>query len=99
MICTDTGEPPEPIFEADSLPCSYGFCPRRRAQNAIEDLLLLITSGYLQNAVRSSHRNGYRLVADNRDLQYCPKSPPISRRLEEGCELGREVGLLGSGPL
>jgi hypothetical protein len=25
----------EPIFEADFLPCSYGFCPNRRAHDVI----------------------------------------------------------------
>ena len=28
----------EPIFEADFKPCSYGFRPRRRAQDAIEEI-------------------------------------------------------------
>jgi RNA-directed DNA polymerase len=28
----------EPIFEADFLPCSYGFRPRRRAQDAIAEI-------------------------------------------------------------
>ena len=28
----------EPIFEADFKPCSYGFCPRRRAQDAIAEI-------------------------------------------------------------
>ena len=28
----------EPIFEADFLPCSYGFRPKRRAQDAIAEI-------------------------------------------------------------
>ena len=28
----------EPIFEADFQPCSYGFRPRRRAQDAIAEI-------------------------------------------------------------
>jgi RNA-directed DNA polymerase len=28
----------EPIFEADFKPCSYGFRPMRRAQDAIEEI-------------------------------------------------------------
>ena len=28
----------EPIFEADFLPCSYGFRPNRRAQDAIAEI-------------------------------------------------------------
>ncbi len=33
----------EPIFEADFLPCSYGFRPRRRAQDAISEIRYLAT--------------------------------------------------------
>ncbi len=28
----------EPIFEADFLPCSYGFCPNRRAHDAVAEV-------------------------------------------------------------
>lgn len=33
----------EPIFEADFLPCSYGFRPKRRAQDAIAEIHYLAT--------------------------------------------------------
>lgn len=36
----------EPIFEAGFLPCSYGFRPRRRAQDAIAEIQHLTTRGY-----------------------------------------------------
>jgi RNA-directed DNA polymerase len=36
----------EPIFEADFKPCSYGFRPRRRAQDAIAEIHLLATNSY-----------------------------------------------------
>ncbi|MGW1616117.1 group II intron reverse transcriptase/maturase [Streptomyces sp. NPDC002285] len=36
----------EPIFEADFHPSSYGFRPRRRAQDAIAEIHHLTTSGY-----------------------------------------------------
>jgi len=36
----------EPIFEADFQPCSYGFRPNRRAQDAIAEIHHLATSGY-----------------------------------------------------
>jgi RNA-directed DNA polymerase len=36
----------EPIFEADFLPCSYGFVPRRRAQDAIAEIHHFGTRGY-----------------------------------------------------
>lgn len=35
----------EPIFEADFLPCSYGFRPNRRAQDAIADIQHITTRG------------------------------------------------------
>jgi RNA-directed DNA polymerase len=36
----------EPIFEADFQPCSYGFRPNRRAQDAIAEIHLFATQGY-----------------------------------------------------
>ena len=36
----------EPIFEADFQPVSYGFRPKRRAQDAIADIHLYGTNGY-----------------------------------------------------
>jgi retron-type reverse transcriptase len=36
----------EPIFEADFLPCSYGFRPMRRAQDAIAEIQHMTTRGY-----------------------------------------------------
>ncbi|ROP28100.1 group II intron reverse transcriptase/maturase [Couchioplanes caeruleus] len=36
----------EPIFEADFLPCSYGFRPERRCQDAIEEIRYLAARSY-----------------------------------------------------
>jgi RNA-directed DNA polymerase len=36
----------EPIFEADFAPCSYGFRPGRRAQDAIAEIQFYATRGY-----------------------------------------------------
>jgi RNA-directed DNA polymerase len=36
----------EPIFEADFQPCSYGFRPRRRAQDAIAEIHQLTSRSY-----------------------------------------------------
>ena len=36
----------EPIFEADFKPCSYGFRPKRRAQDAIEEIFFYTTHSY-----------------------------------------------------
>ncbi len=38
----------EPILEADFDPCSYGFRPRRRCQDAIEEIRYLAARGYEQ---------------------------------------------------
>lgn len=47
----------EPIFEADFQPCSYGFRPRRRAQDAIAE-------------IHQFHTHGYRWVLDA-DIEAC----------------------------
>jgi RNA-directed DNA polymerase len=36
----------EPILEADFQPCSYGFRPGRRAQDAIEEVRYLAARSY-----------------------------------------------------
>ena len=36
----------EPIFEADFLPCSYGFRPRRRAHDAVAEVRYLASRSY-----------------------------------------------------
>jgi RNA-directed DNA polymerase len=36
----------EPIFEADFLPCSYGFRPNRRTHDAVAEVRLLTSKGY-----------------------------------------------------
>ena len=36
----------EPIFEADFLPCSYGFRPNRRAHDAVAEVRHLTSHGY-----------------------------------------------------
>ncbi len=38
----------EPIFEADFVPSSYGFRPRRRAQDAIAEIHFYASRGYVQ---------------------------------------------------
>jgi RNA-directed DNA polymerase len=49
----------EPIFEADFLPCSYGFRPNRRAQDAIAEIHYL-----------TSHPRNYGWVLEA-DIQAC----------------------------
>jgi RNA-directed DNA polymerase len=47
----------EPIFEADFQPCSYGFRPRRRTQDAIAE-------------IHQFHNHGYRWVLEA-DIEAC----------------------------
>ena len=47
----------EPIFEADFQPCSYGFRPRRRAQDATAE-------------IHQFHNHGYRWVLEA-DIEAC----------------------------
>ena len=49
----------EPIFEADFKPCSYGFRPRRRAQDAIAEIHLF-----------ASPPHGYEWIVEG-DIQAC----------------------------
>jgi RNA-directed DNA polymerase len=36
----------EPVFEADFLPCSYGFRPNRRAHDAVAEVRYLASRSY-----------------------------------------------------
>jgi RNA-directed DNA polymerase len=51
----------EPIFEADFKPCSYGFRPRRRAQDAIEEIFfyrpMVITGFWKEISNRASTKS------------------------------------------
>jgi retron-type reverse transcriptase len=64
----------EPIFEADFQPCSYGFRPKRSAQQALE-------------AIRGAGNQGHNFVVDA-DIQgsldtasYCPRIAEKARLL------------------
>ena len=60
----------EPIFEADFKPCSYGFRPNRRAQDAIAEIHHLGTSGYhwvFESDIQWQHEMGsFRQRANRR---------------------------------
>jgi RNA-directed DNA polymerase len=38
----------EPLFEADFLPCSFGFRPKRTARMALSEIVASVNEGYLQ---------------------------------------------------
>jgi len=58
----------EPLFEADFLPCSYGFRPKRSSHEAV-------------HAIDDCLRRGYRAVVDV-DLKQCFDTIPHDRLLE-----------------
>ena len=59
----------EPIFEADFKPCSYGFRPNRRAQDAISEIHLL-----------ASRPSNYRWVLEC-DIKASDLRQSVTRRL------------------
>jgi group II intron reverse transcriptase/maturase len=46
VVQTATKNVIEPIFEADFLDCSYGFRPNRCAQDALEEIRVVMNAGY-----------------------------------------------------
>ena len=47
----------EPIFEADFLPCSYGFRPERRAHDAVAEVRYLTSNhGVMSGSWRATSR-------------------------------------------
>ena len=54
----------EPIFEADFLPCSYGFRPKRRVQDAVAEVYQLTSHSYewiVEGDIKDDmHRLGFR---------------------------------------
>ncbi|HEX9355908.1 MAG TPA: reverse transcriptase domain-containing protein [Streptosporangiaceae bacterium] len=67
----------EPIFEADFLPCSYGFRPRRSATQAMERLRVGFIGG-CQFVAESGIRNFFGEISHDRLL----------RRWGSGCRTG-----------
>src|SRR6266568_146461 len=57
----------EPVFEADFLPCSYGFRPRRSAVQAMERLRTGFIAGY-QVVAESGIRNFFGEISHDRLL-------------------------------
>ncbi len=68
----------EPIFEADFKPCSYGFRPKRRAQDAIAEIVYLA----------SPNRN-YEWVFEG-DIEHA-STRSTTRPSWAGCEIGSET--------
>ena len=46
----------EPIFEADFLPCSYGFRPKRRAHDAVAEVRYFATPALMSGWSRATSR-------------------------------------------
>lgn len=66
----------EPIFEADFLPCSYGFRPKRGAQDALEALRKLGAKGY-HHVLEADIRDYFGSI-DHEKLMKC-----VARRISD----------------
>ena len=69
----------EPIFEADFLPCSYGFRPRRRAHDAVAEMR------YLDRPLLRVGRRGRHQGLLRRDRPHGPAGPGASTRRGQTC--------------
>ena len=80
----------EPIFEADFKPCSYGFRPRRRAQDAIAEIHFL-----------ASHSHEWVLEADIQacfdEIGHTPLLARMRHRIKDKQVLGLVKAFLKSG--
>jgi RNA-directed DNA polymerase len=84
----------EPIFEADFHPCSYGFRPRRRAQDAVAEI----------HHLASPNRNyGWVLEADITacfdEIDHTALMGRVRRRVGDKCVLGLVTAFLRAGIL
>ena len=71
----------EPIFEADFKPCSYGFRPKRRAQDAIAEIhYLALAHSELRVGVRGRHQGVLR-----RDRPHGPHGPGATSDRRQAC--------------
>ncbi len=59
----------EPIFEADFLPCSYGYRPGRRAQDALQAIGQALREGY--TAIYDADLHGYFDTIPHDQLMAC----------------------------
>jgi len=80
----------EPIFEADFVPCSYGFRPNRRAQDAIAEIHFL-----------ASHTYEWVLEADIQacfdEIEHAPLLGRMRRRIKDKKVLALVKAFLKSG--
>ena len=82
----------EPIFEADFKPCSYGFRPKRRAQDAIAEIHHFGTT-QLRVGVRGGHQGVLR-----RDRPHRPDGPCATIGSETSVSWAGEGVPQGRGP-
>jgi hypothetical protein len=86
----------EPIWEADFAPCSYGFRPGRRAQDAIEEIRLQLGSKVGEEPSTPRPRSTSRAVRPSTPAVRAPLLPRPDAMPPAGTPGHRELTFLDS---
>ena len=85
----------EPIFEADFQPCSYGFRPKKSAQQALEAIRVARNQGH--NFVVDADIQGYFDNIQRETLMELVKERISDRRVQKWIRQGLEAGVMEDG--
>jgi group II intron reverse transcriptase/maturase len=85
----------EPIFEADFQPCSYGFRPKKSAQQALEAIRVAGNQGH--NFVVDADIQGYFDNIQRETVMELVKERISDRRVQKWIRQGLEAGVMEDG--